>query len=1314
MGTKIMKRFISGAVAAVVVAASIPLVNRMTSAQSYPEGFVYADDGIFKCDGSPYYYGGTNCYYLTYKSDSEVKNVFDDAKDMGLSVIRVWGNLDVGKKTGNTDSKGHQVFEGNNDGDGQKDGIYFQYWDDAAGRPVVNEGADGLRRLDYVIKQAEDHDMKLIITFTNYWEAFGGMGQYYKWYQMSQGQTVSSGKVDEEGCCNFYTNETIKGWYKDYIKTLLNHKNYYTGKTLKESSGVFAWELANEPRCKVDEFCENDVLYNWAKEMSEYVKSIDPDHMVSIGDEGFYNMGYQGAQSQGLNSGAFSGYYGVDFEKNMTIKTVDFGTPHMYVDQWGFKFGTDGEDDIEWIKRHAETTAALNKPIIFEEFGLTDKSKRDATYKKWLDIVTGDMFEGIEYQGFNYWMIASYLDDGSLYPDYDSYTVYGPTGTVTDSTRQLIVDTTNKMVAKNNTNCTDKSEYTYDRASGQDVTINVTLKEGSISGVKFNGTKLSSSDYTKSGTTIKLKSSFLKNQELTKYSAKILIDGGNSPKFTVVTTDSQLPKPTISPTDVTVDINPKICSDVVITMDKKTSEFRGLVFNGEKLTENTDYTVSGDTVTINASFLRTLSTGANEIVFDFYEGDDSILNVAVSDTTGLDELDTFEGYESDSDLWNAYSKNDGGNDVGLSLVTKNGSKALAFTYDVSESNGYCGVNHPIAARNMSTFKGISFDIEGDGSGNSFTLQLRDGNDKYFEKEIKVDFTGNKTILVPFDEFVSPSWQSDAETLDSSKINQFSLYAGKGGSKTTGTYYIDNIVGYIGDTPVVVDAYLSTTSGTYDGTASGVRVDMVLNGQSLKSITYNGNELTGGVDYSTNGCQVMLNEKFLDTLANGTYTLVFNFSNNSAAFTLTVNKGGEHVHSYTSTVTKQPTCTEKGTETYTCECGDTHTKEIPSLGHNFVFEKKIDPTETTQGYSIYKCERCGVTENRDFVDPIGHTHTYTSKVTKQATCTESGVITYTCSGCDNTYTEVIPAKGHTESDWIIDKAATNTESGSKHTECTVCGATLKTEVIAPTGDDDDDTVNFFSGNATCGSWCQAVSFDTKKNGGSFDPSIFKKGGYVYVEYAAGGGNMELVLQSWSGAAGWARVSPYESGWANGHKYDKFSYDDMVKAFGTSDFSGKLDKFYLAAAEYGISVYSASYVGGNGGSSDDKPTESDPYVSVFWGSASCGNWGQAVCIDMAKNGGSFSSDSITSNSYFYVEYSGAENEVELILQSWSGGANWAKVQSFENGSCNGNYYAKFSYNDMVNAFGSDFGKLDRIYVGAKNGSITVYSVCCCYPN
>ena len=128
-------------------------------------------------------------------------------------------------------------------------------------------------------------------------------------------------------------------------------------------------------------------------------------------------------------------------------------------------------------------------------------------------------------------------------------------------------------------------------------------------------------------------------------------------------------------------------------------------------------------------------------------------------------------------------------------------------------------------------------------------------------------------------------------------------------------------------------------------------------------------------------------------------------------------------------------------------------------------------------------------------------------------------------------------------------------------------------------------------------------------------------------------------------------------------------------------------------------------------DDKPTESDPYVSIFWGEASCGAWGQAVSADTAKNGGSFNVSSITADSYIYVEYVGSD--LELVLQSWSGGANWAKVQAFEYGTANGHSYAKFSYDDMVSAYGSDLGTLDKLHVGAKDCNITVYSVCCCYP-
>ena len=314
--TGVMRRFSAALAAAAMAVSIVPFADISAYAEyaaTHPEGFVYADGSKFMCDGSPYYYGGTNCYYLTYKSKSEVKNVFDDASKMGLKVIRIWGNLDVGKKTGEIDSQsGHETFEGNNDGTGEKDGVYFQYWDDEAGKPVVNEGEDGLRHLDYIIKQAEEHDMKLVITFTNYWEAFGGMGQYVKWYQMSQGKSVGNSKVDEKDTCDFYTNETIKGWYKDYIKTLLNHTNYYTGEKLMDSEAVFSWELSNEPRCTVDEFCKDDILYNWAKEMSAYVKSIDPYHMVSVGDEGFYNLGYQEAarQQDGRRCGGGQGLRG--------------------------------------------------------------------------------------------------------------------------------------------------------------------------------------------------------------------------------------------------------------------------------------------------------------------------------------------------------------------------------------------------------------------------------------------------------------------------------------------------------------------------------------------------------------------------------------------------------------------------------------------------------------------------------------------------------------------------------------------------------------------------------------------------------------------------------------------------------------------------------------------------------------------------------------------------------------------------------------------------------------------------------------------
>jgi len=86
----------------------------------------------------------------------------------------------------------------------------------------------------------------------------------------------------------------------------------------------------------------------------------------------------------------------------------------------------------------------------------------------------------------------------------------------------------------------------------------------------------------------------------------------------------------------------------------------------------------------------------------------------------------------------------------------------------------------------------------------------------------------------------------------------------------------------------------------------------------------------------------------------------------------------------------------------------------------------------------------------------HTHKYESKITKQATCTEAGVLTYTCTSttgtCDKkTYTETIPAKGHSFStEWTVDVEATETTPGSKSHHCTVCGEKTDVTEIPATG------------------------------------------------------------------------------------------------------------------------------------------------------------------------------------------------------------------------------------------------------------------------
>ena len=157
--------------------------------------------------------------------------------------------------------------------------------------------------------------------------------------------------------------------------------------------------------------------------------------------------------------------------------------------------------------------------------------------------------------------------------------------------------------------------------------------------------------------------------------------------------------------------------------------------------------------------------------------------------------------------------------------------------------------------------------------------------------------------------------------------------------------------------------------------------------------------------------------------------------------------GVHVHSYTESITKQPTCTEEGEKTFTCDCGDTYTEIIPAKGHTEIIDKAVPATCTTDGKTEGShCYVCGeVIKAQTVIKAMGHNFGSWS-TTKAATCTESGTQTRKCASCGKTETKTIPAKGHTSSSWIIDKQPAVGVKGSKHKECTVCHARLETATI----------------------------------------------------------------------------------------------------------------------------------------------------------------------------------------------------------------------------------------------------------------------------
>lgn len=79
----------------------------------------------------------------------------------------------------------------------------------------------------------------------------------------------------------------------------------------------------------------------------------------------------------------------------------------------------------------------------------------------------------------------------------------------------------------------------------------------------------------------------------------------------------------------------------------------------------------------------------------------------------------------------------------------------------------------------------------------------------------------------------------------------------------------------------------------------------------------------------------------------------------------------------------------------------------------------------------------------------HIHSYSVRTTKNPTCVNNGIRTYTCS-CGNSYTQSIPALGHSyNSYYTVDIPATCTHEGSQSFHCSRCNSTTGSVTIAKT-------------------------------------------------------------------------------------------------------------------------------------------------------------------------------------------------------------------------------------------------------------------------
>ena len=262
-----------------------------------------------------------------------------------------------------------------------------------------------LAGLDYLLMQMEKRNMVAVLYLNNSWEWSGGYGYY-----LEQAGVGKAPRPDEDGypafmnfVAKYASCEKAHQLFYDYVRFIIGRTNRYTHRRYVDDPAIMSWQIGNEPRAFSKEALP--AFEHWLAEASSLIRSLDSNHLISIGSEG----------SWGCENDIAC------YERICADKNVDYCNIHLWPYNWSWArqdhlvedLGVSCQNTKEYIDQHLDVCARIKKPLVMEEFGyprdvfsFTPGSStvgRDGYYQYVFGLVADNAEKGGYFAGCNFW-----------------------------------------------------------------------------------------------------------------------------------------------------------------------------------------------------------------------------------------------------------------------------------------------------------------------------------------------------------------------------------------------------------------------------------------------------------------------------------------------------------------------------------------------------------------------------------------------------------------------------------------------------------------------------------------------------------------------------------------------------------------------------------------------------------------------------------------------------------------------------------------------------------------------------------------------